>query len=129
MKKLLFIIIAVGLFSCKKDGNTETVTLSGTITISNPVEGDTLQCDSLFSVNAVISGNKVMHGHYVVIYNQNDQSVLYENQVHDHASSYALNETVTHHYTTVTPLRLVIEAAGDHEGELLTKEILFSVTP
>lgn len=129
MKFIFYFGVFSILFSCKKDSESTEIALSGTITIQQPTAGDTLQIDSTFMIETQIVANKELHGHYLVVYNQNDQSVVYEHQVHEHGESYQLRDTVSMVVSAVTPLRIVIEAAGDHAGELLTKECLFWVKP
>lgn len=129
--KHLFILalITLSTSSCKKDDDKDDVAFQGTITITAPAEGSTITGGSSFSITGTITGNKEMHGYHVIVYNQNDQSVVYEDQYHEHGSSYTLNEMVTHTLTTATPLRLYVEAAGDHDGATVVKEVLFNYAP
>lgn len=129
MKTLILTAAAIFVLSaCKKDNDDETP-FSGTVTITAPAESAVISGGSSFSVTGTITGNQEMHGYHIIVYNQNDQSVVYENQYHDHAESYTINETVTHTLVASTPLRLVVEAAGDHESEKVTKEVLFAYAP
>lgn len=131
MKFYLFIIastLCIALFSCKKDNN-QSVAFSGSISINYPAENDTVTSGSSFIVTATITANQEMHGYHIVVYNQNDQSVVYENQYHDHATTFNVSETVTHTLSTSTPLRLVIEGAGDHESEIFSEEVIFQYVP
>lgn len=131
MKFYLFILISIlcsTLFSCKKK-ESENLPFSGNISVGYPTENDTVTGGSSFIVTATITANQEMHGYHVVVYNQNDQSVVYENQYHDHASTFAVSETVTHTLSTAVPLRLVVEGAGDHESEIVSKEIVFQYVP
>jgi hypothetical protein len=128
--KTILMVTAIGLlFACKKENNTTETPLIGTIDIAQPLKNDTLIIDSMFTISTFISANKELHGHYLVVYNQLDQSVVYEHQVHEHGTTYSLNDTVAMTISALTPLRIVVEAAGDHAGELITKERLFWLTP
>lgn len=123
-----FIILAIAFSSCHKKENIATP-FTGTITINTPVAGDTIHGGSSFLVTGTITGNVQMHGYHVIVYNQNDQSVVYENISVDHQTTYSVHETVSHMLSVTTPLRLLIEVAGDHEGSTITKEVLFSYAP
>jgi len=125
---LTFLVFAAT--ACKKDKKDDhDDNFTGTIAITAPQEASTIQGGTTFVVTGTISGSSEMHGYHVIIYNQNDQSVVFENLHTDHAASYTISETVTHTLTTATPLRMVVEAETDHDGNMLTKEILFNYAP
>lgn len=124
----LVALLSLTLFSCKKD-KEDHVDFSGSITITAPAESSTITGGSTFLVTGSIEGNTEMHGYVLTVYNQNDQSVVYTNTLDGHSDAYTLNETVTHTLTAATPLRLVIEVEVDHDGESLTKEVLFQYQP
>jgi hypothetical protein len=123
-----FALLIIVIVSCKKK-NDDDINFAATITVDTPAAGDTIHGGNSFFVTGTISANDEMHGYHITVYNQNDQSVVYENQYHLHASSYVVNEAVTHTLTTAVPLRLVVEAASDHEGDAITKEVLFRYEP
>lgn len=120
----LFVLLSITLFSCKKD-NEDHVDFSGSISVTAPAANDTITGGNTFMVTGSIEGNTEMHGYMITVYNQNDQSVVYSNTLDSHSDAYTLNETVTHTLTAATPLRLVIEVEVDHDGETMTKEVLF----
>jgi hypothetical protein len=122
-------LLTLVLVSCKKKDDDDHIDFSGTIAIDTPAENDTINGGSSFFVTGTITGNMEMHGYHVIVYNEDDQSVVYENQYHEHGTSYVVNEAVTHTLSTGTPLRLYIQAAGDHEGQTVTKERLFYYVP
>ncbi|MES2554726.1 MAG: hypothetical protein V4604_01170 [Bacteroidota bacterium] len=124
----LFALLTITLFSCKKD-NEDHEDFSGSITITAPAESSTITGGSTFLVTGNIEGNTEMHGYMITVYNQNDQTVVYSNTLESHSDAYTLNETVTHTLTAPKPLRLVIEAEVGHDGESMTKEVLFQYQP
>lgn len=124
----LFALLTFALFSCKKD-KEDHVDFSGSISVTAPAANDTITGGNTFMVTGNITGNTEMHGYMITVYNQNDQSVVYTNTLESHAEAYTLNETVTHTLTASTPLRLVIEVEVDHDGETMTKEVLFQYQP
>ncbi|MCC6702694.1 MAG: hypothetical protein IT221_14280 [Fluviicola sp.] len=128
MKHFIYILALSSLiFSCKK--KTDDVVFSGTLTINNPVENDTISGTPSFTIAAIASANMEMHGYHVTVYNENDQSVLFEDIQHVHASSYSISETIPYTSTDTIPMRVVIETAGNHEDEIMTKTRYFVVKP
>lgn len=126
---IAMLLLLLTVVSCKKDDQNEETAFSGTITLNSPENGTVISGGSGFQIIATISGNKEMHGYVLTLYNNMDQSVIYTSNNLNHASSYSINETATHNLTVATPLRLVIEAEVDHDGETLKKEIIFSYQP
>lgn len=127
---MLYLLLGLFIFSaCKKEDKEEETPFSGQIAITFPDSGTGIVGGTSFPVTATISGNKEMHGYVLTIYNTNNQTVVYTTQNTNHATSYTINETVTHNLTMATPLKLVIEVEVDHDGETLKKEILFSYQP
>jgi len=124
----LFALLTFALFSCKKD-KEDHVDFSGSISVTAPAANDTITGGNTFMVTGNITGNTEMHGYMITVYNQNDQTIVYSNTLDSHSESYTLNETVTHTLTASTPLRLVIDVEVDHDGQTMTKEVLFQYQP
>jgi len=130
MKKILTLALAaLAITACKKDKNEDHMEFEATITVSSPSENDTITGGTSFLVTGSIAANMEMHGYHVELYNSSDNSLLYENEYHEHSESFTLNETVTHALTAQTALKLKIEAAGDHEGSTVTKEVHLTYIP
>ncbi len=128
MKHFIYILALSSLFfSCKK--KSDDVVFSGSLTINNPVENDTITGTPSFTIDASASANIDMHGYHVTVYNEQDQSVLFEDIQHVHASSYTISETIPFTSTDTIPMRVVIETAGNHEDEVMTKTRYFVVKP
>lgn len=128
MKQILILFaFSFFIFSCKK--KTDEVVFSGTLTINNPVENDTISGTPSFTIAASANANIDMHGYHVTVYNENDQSVLFEDIQHVHASSYSISETIPYTSTDTIPMRVVIETAGNHEDEIMIKTRYFVVKP
>lgn len=125
----IYALLALSISSCKKDNHHDHASFEGTITITAPETNSTIQGGNSFTITGTIAGNMEMHGYHVVVYNQNDQLPIYDNVTDAHASFYELNETVTHSLTDTTPLRLFVEAIGDHDGTTVTGEVLFTYVP
>lgn len=131
MKNLYFasIFATIGLLAaCNKDKVEPTdddhdhETVTGTISITSPAEGDTVKGATFLVTGSVVASAEV-HGYHVKVTKQSDSSVVYENESHTHASTLAINETVTHSLTTVTPLTIFVESALDHQGHTINKTV------
>lgn len=116
------------LTACKKD-NPTAVPFSAVIEMITPNSGTVVNGGNSFPVQATITSNREMHGYHIIVYNGSDESVVYENQYHEHGTTFNVNETVPHSLTSAAPLRLIIEATGDHEGDRASKTTEFSYQP
>ena len=131
MKTLIaFALIATAFTACKKEKKTtEDTVFSGTITISAPAENATITGGTSFLVTGTITGNMEMHGYHVAVYKTANDELIFEEEEHEHASSFTISKQVTHALSDTTALKLVVEAAGDHEGSTVTKEVHFTYIP
>ena len=130
MKTLIASLLLLIVFtSCKKDKDHESTPFEGTITIAAPAEGSTVNGGSAFQITGTISGNKEMHGYSVNVYKVSNDELVFEAQGHDHTDNYTINETVNHTLTAETALRLEVEAVTDHDGNSITKTVLFTYVP
>ena len=123
-------IAAIAFTGCKKDKSSgEDHTFEGTITVTAPAEGAVINGGTSFQVQAAITGNMEMHGYQLSVFKQADDALVFTHEEHDHATSFSINETVTHTLSDTTLLRLEITAAGDHEGSTVTKTVSFTYVP
>ena len=129
MKTAIFSISIISIFalSCKKD-TVEEETFEGGITITNPTANDTISGTQTI-VTGSISGNMTLHGYHIVLYKTSDNSILAEKEVDNHSSSITLNDTLTYSVSQVTPVRLHIESAYNHEGDMTTKDVNYVLQP
>lgn len=128
--KYLFIALTLtsfALVSCKKEIEEETL-FEGGITITAPATSDTVTGPS-FVLTGNIIGNITMHGYHVVLYKQSDNSIITEYDEHEHASTITLNDTITHGLSTTTAVRLYVESAYNHEGDVTSKAVNFVIQP
>jgi hypothetical protein len=121
---------SISLTACKKDKSTDDSHghddhATAVITITSPTENDTIQGN--FSVTGTIVGTEDLHGYQVTVTNTLNDSIIYQNEVHDHLANFTINQAVTHVYTTYTPLKLDVVAALDHDGNTTTKTVHFVV--
>jgi hypothetical protein len=127
---IAILVSSISLTACKKDKSTDDSAehedhATAVITITSPHENDTIQGN--FSVTGTIVGTANLHGYQVTVTNALNDSIVYQNEVHDHLANFTINQAVTHTYSTYTPLKLVVVAALDHEGNTETKTIHFVV--
>lgn len=127
MRPLLFIILAgsFSLFSCKKEKKSEEENVTASVSLINPLEGDTIQGN--FTVNGVIAGTAKLHGYQVTITNASNDSIIYQNEVHDHLADFTVNQPVNHGFSSYTPLKLDLVVALDHDGNTVSKTVHFTV--
>lgn len=124
------LVSSISLTACKKDKSTDDSHghddhATAVITITSPTENDTIQGN--FSVTGTIVGTAEMHGYQVTVTNALNDSIIYQNEVHDHLANFTINQAVTHSFTTYTPLKLDVVAALDHDGNTESKTINFVV--
>lgn len=118
------------LSACKKDKSTNDNHghedhASAVINIASPNENDTIQGN--FTITGTIVGTAELHGYQVTVTNALNDSIIYQDDVHDHLANFTLNQAVTHSYTAYTPLKLEVVAALDHDGNTETKTVHFVV--
>jgi hypothetical protein len=122
-----FLLISIFVISCKKDG-TNDVAFEGGITITSPNAGDTISGTQTI-VTGSITGNMDLHGYHVVLYKASDNSILAETEVDHHSSSITLHDTLVYSVSQLTPVRLHVESAYNHEGDMTTKDVNYVIQP
>lgn len=127
MRLLLLVILAgsFSLFSCKKEKKSEPENVTAVVTLTNPNEGDTIHGN--FTINGTIAGTANLHGYQVTITNTSNDSIIYQNEVHDHLADFTVNQTVNHGFLSYTPLKLNLVVALDHDGNTVSKTVQFTV--
>jgi hypothetical protein len=123
------VILGLALISCKKNKEEEQEeAFVGGITITTPAENDTVSGNySILTGN--IHGNLSLHGYHVVLYKASDNSVITEYEIDDHSTSITLNDTINYTVSAITPVRLKVESAYNHEGDMTTKEVNYVIQP
>ena len=122
-----FLLISIFVLSCKKDSGEEEV-FEGGITITNPTANDTISGTQTI-VTGSITGNMELHGYHIVLYKTSDNSILAEKEVDNHSSSITLNDTLNYSVSQLTQVRLHIESAYNHEGDMTTKDVNYVLQP
>ncbi|MNJ90952.1 hypothetical protein D3C87_85920 [compost metagenome] len=130
MKPVLIILLAISSFSIaackkKKKSGSEHEHASAVITITSPAENDTIQGN--FVVTGTIAGTADLHGYQVTVTNTLNDSIIYQHELHDHVADFTINQSVNHGFTAYTPLKLVVLAAIDHDGNMESKTVYFTV--
>lgn len=125
----LFSLLVVSTFlldACKKD---EEHANEATIEIITPQEGQMFHSGETVTIQATLTGKESLHGWKVEIRKAADNSVVFEADAHDHALSFAINETWTNNVTEHTNLVLEVFAQLDHDGTLTSKKVNFHAHP
>jgi hypothetical protein len=122
-------ILALTVISCKKDKNEEKEEVfTGGITITTPAANNTVS-GNYSILSGTITGNMTLHGYHVVLYKSSDNSIITEYEVDNHATSITMNDTINYTVSGVTPVRLKVESAYNHEGDMTTKEVNYVIQP
>lgn len=124
---LTFFIISILALSCKKE-TSEEENFEGGITLTNPTSNDTITGTQTI-VTGSISGNLTLHGYHMVLYRVSDNAVLAEKEVDNHSTSITLNDTLTYSVSQLTQVKLHVESAYNHEGDMTTKDVIFNLQP
>ena len=128
---ITILISSLGLAACKKDKSSVTNDSTGedhptaVTTITSPSENDTIQ--GSFTVTGTITGTGNLHGYQLTVTNTLNDSIIYQNEVHDHLADFTINQSVSHSFTTYTPLKLEVLTALDHDGHTSVKTVHFVV--
>lgn len=124
----LTLLTAISFVSCKKDKTDDDPAFVGGITITTPTANDTVSGTQTI-LTGTISGNMTMHGYHVVLYKVSDNSILDEYEVDQHATSITLQDTLNYSVSAITPVKLHVESAYNHDGDMTTKDVLYVVRP
>ncbi|MBU3660609.1 MAG: hypothetical protein FGM14_12090 [Flavobacteriales bacterium] len=121
MKKLLYSIILISLFafSCKKHGAAS----EATITIVEPMVGDTIQFGEELHVEGTITGDGELHGYSLKIENTNTSEIVKSAASSDHAKSYVFHEHWVNNVTEPALMKVTVEVEINHDGKKTSKEL------
>ncbi len=121
MKKYIaFGIIALTIFSCKKEEEAE---VTATITISTPAANDTIPFGQAVHLTGTVTGSAEMHGYTVTFTNLTSGNPVFSKVYDLHSASYSIDETWTNNVSDTSTVQLKIVVEKDHDGNLETKTI------
>jgi hypothetical protein len=121
MKKYIaFGIIALTIFSCKKEEEAE---VTATITISAPAANDTIPFGQAVHLTGTVTGSAEMHGYTVTFTNLTTGNPVFSKVYDLHSASYSIDETWTNNVSDTSTVQLKIVIEKDHDGNLETKTI------
>jgi hypothetical protein len=131
MKNTLLIILALVLFSCKKDKEHDhhhyDDDIEITITLTSPQENAVFEVNDPVQVLGSISATGEIHGYIVeLINNTNNDSVLYTKNLHTHGELLNFNELWTNNLSITSDVTVKITAFANHEGtniDVLNRQI------
>lgn len=119
-------LLSVVAVSCKKEKAEEV--FEGGIAVTAPTANDTVS-GTYTVVTGSITGNMELHGYHMVLYKLSDNSILAEEELDEHSSAITLQDTLNYTVTEPTPVKLYIESAYNHEGDMTTKTVNYVIQP
>lgn len=128
----MFVGLVVFASSCKKDDNSSnpTPTDNFSITITSPTAMQTFPSGATVNVKATISNSTEMHGYDIKIVNKaNNNEEVFKKEMHDHGSSYTIDESWVNNVTMHSDMELEITVYIDHEGNKKTQTVHFHCHP
>ena len=101
------------------------------IMIQNPLQGSTYSYNASITVEGEIQSNFDAHGYIVRFwYTSNSDSLLYENDGHEHGDMIIFNESWTNNLNDTSEVRIEVIASSDHQGTYTeTKEVTVTCLP
>lgn len=85
-------------------------------TISAPTDGQEYMLGDTIFVKGTITADVEMHGYAYELMRLSDSLVLLTSDVHDHGSSYSIDDFWVNNVTEHTDVQLTITAIIDHDG-------------
>ncbi len=132
MKNLLYIsllLLSVSIVSCKKETEEEEPAANAVITINTPNENEVYAYGDTVKITGTIAADAEMHGYNVRLVNLSSGMNILNQGYHEHGSSFIVNESWKNSVSDTTQMKIIIDAAIDHEGNLTTKERIITCYP
>lgn len=134
MKTILLItstiILSLSAVSCKKDKKEdETPKEAPVFTMTSPTENQVYQFGDTVKIKGTISAAYDMHGYNVKLLNVASNMNVLNQGYHEHGSTFVVNEAWKNTVTDTTQMKITIDAAIDHDGNLATKELMITCYP
>lgn len=130
---VLLFVATIGLVSsCKKkdDNPSPTPTNNFSISITSPTAMQTFTNGSTVNVKATVSNDTEMHGYDIKIINtSNNDEEVFKKEVHEHGSSYTIDESWVNNVTMHSDMELEITVYVDHEGNTKSEHLHFHCHP
>ncbi len=130
---VLLFVATIGLVSsCKKkdDNPSPTPTDNFSISITSPTDMQTFVNGSTVNIKASISNSAGMHGYELTIINKsNNNEEVFKKEVHDHGTSYTIDENWVNNVTKHSDMEAEITVYVDHEGNTKTQHVHFHCHP
>lgn len=115
--------------SCKKDEET-TPEVTVTFSITEPVAGTEFGLGDTVHMHVHITGSAELHGYEVNLINTSDgDTVVYENHLHDHGTSYSIEDFWVNDVDVHSDMVLQVKAFIDHDDNFKVKNVNFHCHP
>lgn len=130
MKNIIYAAIIslfiIGLISCKKKENTPSESkesVNAQITLTSPMEGDTIANGDMVHIMGTITGISELHGYQLTLLKTQNDSILAQETSEDHLTNYTLHMMYLNNFAADTDLKVRVIAEIDHDGNTITKTV------
>lgn len=122
---IVFALLPLVLFSCKKEQEEEHETNSAEITITQPMPNDELPSNDTLAIRGTIVSVLDLHGYNISIKKASDQTEVFSFEDHYHGMNKNLNVNWPCTLNENAELQLTITATLDHDGHTASKTVNF----
>ena len=132
MKKSFIIflgIISLTVISCKKETSEPTVLADPTFNLTSPVLNETYNFGDTINLIGSASADYEMHGYNVIIKNLKTGMNVLNQGYHLHQTSYIFDEKWKNTVTDTSQMKITIDVAIDHDGNLKSYERIVTCYP
>ncbi len=132
MKKSFIIflgIISLTVISCKKETAEPTVIADPTFNLTSPVLNETYNFGDTIKLIGSVSADYEMHGYNVIIKNLKTGMNVLNQGYHLHQTSYIFDEKWKNTVTDTSQMKITIDVAIDHDGNLKSYERIVTCYP
>ncbi len=130
LKFFAMILLAISLITTACMNTDEAKNLDATISITSPTPGQVFEKGDTILIKANIEAPQELHGWQVIIRKAADNSVVYENDRHEHGEALFINEKWINNVTQHADMILEVTAALSHSGDdLKTETVKFHCHP
>lgn len=126
----LILLIGFSIASCKKDNPEEEKTKEQPVfTFVYPTENQVYEFGDTVQIKGTIVAAYDMHGYNVKISNTKTNTLVLNQGYHEHGSSFTFNESWKNTVADTSQMKITVDVAIDHDGNLATKEIIVTCLP
>ena len=132
MKNIIYfgLLLAVSITSCKKENTEDEATKEKPVfTFTSPFENQVYAFGDTVKIRGTITAGYDMHGYNVKLFNVASGMNVLNQGYHEHGGDFNVNESWKNTVSDTIQMKIIVDAAIDHEGNLATKEITITCHP